>query len=301
MVTKKGSSAAKKRERQRRHQEDIRAKQYQLDLAKEACNQDMVCDSCATKQKTRMFCYFCSAVQKIFQCAECGRTKCMVADCMVSHAGRSATGLAMLGAICDFCEAPVCHSKRCLTTHACKCPIADAKCIECERTVYDHGGRMFKCATCESWICEDDQFEHQASCQVLESETGKCISCNRLGFWSCLRCKIAFCDNHVSSKLSRGPGASSSSGGSSSAHKGAPQCKKCGFELQESKMLSMSTRKHEFGRTTRDEATQGGWFSHRGDPDSDGPANDFGGLTVREDDSGDDHSEAEDSSAAESE
>ncbi len=31
-------------------------------------------------------------------------------------------GLGMVGAICDFCEAWVCHGKNCLSTHACKCP-----------------------------------------------------------------------------------------------------------------------------------------------------------------------------------
>ena len=53
----------------------------------------MVCDSCQNKQKNRAFCHFCTAVQRLPQCAECGRTKCMVADCTVSHAGKSATGL----------------------------------------------------------------------------------------------------------------------------------------------------------------------------------------------------------------
>ena len=77
--------------------QDIRARQFQIDLAKEACNQDMVCDTCSTKQKSRLFCYFCSAVQKTIQCAECGRTKCMVGDCAVPHPGRNATGeLALL-------------------------------------------------------------------------------------------------------------------------------------------------------------------------------------------------------------
>ena len=33
-----------------------------------------------------------------------------------------------------------------------------------------------QCATCDNWSCEDDQFEHQASCQVLESESNHCIS-----------------------------------------------------------------------------------------------------------------------------
>lgn len=38
------------------------------------------------------------------------------------------------------------------------------------------GGRVFQCSFCSQFLCEDDQFEHQASCQVLESENFKCIS-----------------------------------------------------------------------------------------------------------------------------
>ena len=72
------------------------------------------------------------------------------------------------------------------------------------------GGRIFRCAFCDCFLCEDDQFEHQASCQRLESEDLKCsyidlmmyyfpaycvivivgVSCNRLGQYSCLRCKV---------------------------------------------------------------------------------------------------------------
>lgn len=78
------------------------------------------------------------------------------------------------GAICDFCEAWICHGRKCLQTHACTCPLQDAVCIECERNVWDHGGRLFKCSFCTNFLCEDDQFEHQASCQVLESENYKC-------------------------------------------------------------------------------------------------------------------------------
>lgn len=36
------------------------------------------------------------------------------------------------------------------------------------------GGRIFSCSFCHNFLCEDDQFEHQASCQVLEAETFKC-------------------------------------------------------------------------------------------------------------------------------
>lgn len=46
---------------------------------------------------------------------------------------------------------------------------------------------MFKCSFCKGFLCEDDQFEHQAKCQVLDSENYKCGSCNRLGQWSCLQ------------------------------------------------------------------------------------------------------------------
>ena len=43
------------------------------------------------------------------------------------------------GAICDFCEAWVCHGRKCLSTHACACPLTDAECVDCERGVWDHG------------------------------------------------------------------------------------------------------------------------------------------------------------------
>lgn len=75
----------------------------------------------------------------------------------------------------------MCHGRRCLTSHACTCPLQDAVCIECERGVWDHGGRIFKCSFCNSFLCEDDQFEHQASCQVLESENFKC-KCFKFGY-----------------------------------------------------------------------------------------------------------------------
>lgn len=36
------------------------------------------------------------------------------------------------------------------------------------------GGRIFRCSFCQNFLCEDDQFEHQASCQILQAETFKC-------------------------------------------------------------------------------------------------------------------------------
>eukprot|EP00803_Ostreobium_quekettii_P008228 evm.model.scf_638.2 EVM.evm.TU.scf_638.2 scf_638:23522-31216(-) len=243
---KKGTAAQKKRLRNKSRQDAIRRGRGDVDLKTEACNQVMECSSCLQRQKNRAFCYFCDQLQPLPQCAECGKTKCMGGDCMVPHAGRHATGMSMVGAVCDYCEAFICHSKKCLQTHACRCPLAEVECVACERGVWEIGGRMFQCATCSEWVCEDDQFEHQASCQVLESETNHCMSCNRLGNWSCLRCKICFCDTHVKSKtmgvLKKGE---------------SYKCKKCSFQLQESKMLSMSTRTHDYGRQTRDEQESG--------------------------------------------
>lgn len=157
-------------------------------------------------------------------------------DCIVRHAGSFVTGLGMVGAICDFCEAWICHGRKCLQSHACSCPLRDAVCIECERDVWSHGGRVFKCCFCNSFLCEDDQFEHQAKCQVLESEDYKCKSCNKLGQYSCLRCKVCYCDEHIKRK------------GFKVEKNKSPPCPKCGFETAQTKDLSMSTRSHKFGR-----------------------------------------------------
>ena len=87
-----------------------------------------------------------------------------------------------------------------------------------------------------NFLCEDDQFEHQASCQVIEAESLKCQSCNKHGQYSCLRCKTCYCDDHVRRKGVK-------------YEKNQPiPCPKCGYETSETKALSMSTRTHKFGR-----------------------------------------------------
>ena len=57
-------------------------------------------------------------------------------DCVIKHVGQYTTGMQMVGAICDFCEAWVCHGKKCLQSHACACALRDSVCIECERGKY---------------------------------------------------------------------------------------------------------------------------------------------------------------------
>lgn len=160
-------------------------------------------------------------------------------DCVIKHTA-PATGMQMVGAVCDFCEAFVCHSRKCLTTHACECALREASekgCIECERDVYSHGGRVYRCCFCSSLICEDDQFEHQASCQVLESESYKCQSCNKMGQYSCLKCKICFCEDHVKRK-----------GVKYDKKDVSYPCPKCNYMTSETKDLSMSTRSIKYGR-----------------------------------------------------
>lgn len=42
--------------------------------------------------------------------------RCLGRDCCVPHGGKNVTGMALVGAVCDHCEAWVCHSRKCLTT-----------------------------------------------------------------------------------------------------------------------------------------------------------------------------------------
>lgn len=237
-MPKKKTGQRKKAEKQKLRQKEIRTAKDNITLAKYPCNAPMECEKCHRKQKNRAFCYFCQSLQRLPMCAQCGKLKCMLktGDCVIKHPGVFTTGMGMVGAICDFCEAWVCHGRRCLSTHACICPLQDAVCIECERGVWDHGGRIFRCSFCTNYLCEDDQFEHQASCQVLESESFKCQSCNKLGQYSCLRCKTCYCEDHVKRK-----------GFKYEKNKAIP-CPKCGYETSQTKDLSMSTRSHKFGR-----------------------------------------------------
>ncbi|KAL8573467.1 Zinc finger protein 330 [Nucella lapillus] len=258
-MPKKKTGARKKAEKQKERQRDIRNAQHDRDLATRFCNTLMECDSCKRSQKNRAFCYFCGALQRLPVCGQCGKSKCMLktGDCVVKHGGTFTTGLGMVGAICDFCEAWVCHGRKCLQTHACTCPLANAICFECKRAVLDHGGRIFKCSFCANFLCEDDQFEHQASCQVVEAENLKCLSCNRHGQYSCLRCKTCYCDDHVRRK-----------GVKYSKDQILP-CPKCGMETSEVKELSMSTRRYEYGRQQMDD--------DYGDDDGDDYAGAYGG------------------------
>lgn len=57
----------------------------------------MECDKCLRKQKSRAFCYFCSTVQRLPMCAQCGKQKCMSksGDCLIKH-NLFATGMGMV-------------------------------------------------------------------------------------------------------------------------------------------------------------------------------------------------------------
>ncbi|VDL82837.1 unnamed protein product [Nippostrongylus brasiliensis] len=216
-MPKKKTGQRKKAEKQRELQKKIRS--AERPLSEHPCNAQMQCDQCLRDQKSRAFCYFCSTICKLPTCAQCGKQKCM-----------AKTG---------DCIAFVCHGKKCLTTHACTCPLRNAECIECKRGVWDHGGRIFNCGYCLNFLCEDDQFEHQASCQQVYSENYKCLSCNRLGAYTCMRCKICFCDEHVRRK-----------GVAVVRSKDIP-CPKCNCPVKETKDYSVSVRRHEYGRQQR--------------------------------------------------
>lgn len=57
-----------------------------------------------------------------------------------------------------------------------------------------------------------------------------------MGEYSCLRCKICFCQEHIKRK------------GFKVDKNKEPPCPKCGFETSHTKDLSVSTRSHKFGR-----------------------------------------------------
>uniref|UniRef100_A0A0A9VYJ4 Zinc finger protein 330 n=2 Tax=Lygus hesperus TaxID=30085 RepID=A0A0A9VYJ4_LYGHE len=273
----KKTGQRKKAEKQKLRQKGIRTAKEHMDFGKFACNLAMECDKCKRKQKNRAFCYFCRSVQRLPVCGHCGKVKCLLktGDCVVKHPGVYTTGMAMVGAICDFCEAWVCHGRKCLSSHACTCPLQDAVCTECERGVWDHGGRIFKCSFCANFLCEDDQFEHQASCQVLEAENYKCQSCNKLGQYSCLRCKTCYCEDHVRRK-----------GFKYERNKAIP-CPKCGYETSYTKDLSMSVRTHKFGRQGK---------SGYDDDDDEGESSQYGSFShYRDGNSVDDESDSDDS------
>ncbi|XP_038056791.1 zinc finger protein 330 homolog [Patiria miniata] len=256
-MPKKKTGARKKAEKQKERQREIRKGTEQRQIVQWPCNFTMECDKCGRRQKNRAFCYFCNAVQKLPVCGHCAKVKCMQksGDCVIKHPGQFTTGLGMVGAVCDFCEAFICHGRKCLTTHACECPLTDLECKECERGVWEHGGRIFKCSFCDSALCEDDQFEHQAMCQQVEAESLKCASCNRLGQYSCLRCKICFCEDHVKRKGFK-------------YSRGEPiPCPKCSYDTKETKELSMSTRKVAYGRQSNDAGA--GSYSYTYDDDDD--------------------------------
>ncbi|MES1912757.1 MAG: hypothetical protein MHM6MM_004982 [Cercozoa sp. M6MM] len=232
-MVKKKTGARKKLERRKQRQREEATRE--VDIAELPCNAEMVCDHCQRRQKNRAFCYFCSALQRLPQCAQCGRIKCQGADCLpgCKHT-RNVTGVEFVGAICDFCEAWVCHSRKCIVEHSCPCPLDGAECVECSRPLSRVGGRFFKCVSCAKWLCADDQMEHQASCQVLDDDNFGCRSCNRVGTVACLRCKICYCDEHA-----RAPGIP------------LGKCKKCLASTKAVSDLSLSARTHEFGRQSR--------------------------------------------------
>jgi len=74
-------------------------------------------------------------------CGHCGKVKCMLktGDCIIKHGSVFTTGMGMVGAICDHCEAWICHGRKCLQVHGCACPLQEAVCAECQRSVWDHG------------------------------------------------------------------------------------------------------------------------------------------------------------------
>ena len=90
--------------------------------------------------------YDCSLASPRRQCCHSFAVATIVNYWLHGAAGSGADVAALCGrqgAICDFCEAWVCHGRKCLQTHACGCALREALCTECRRDVWDHGGRLY--------------------------------------------------------------------------------------------------------------------------------------------------------------
>ena len=108
------------------------------------------------------------------------------------------------------------------------------------------------------------------------------LSCNKLGQYSCLRCKICFCEDHVRRK------------GVKYDNRQKLPCPKCGFDTEETKQLSMSTRSHKYGRQ------QGAYVYEEEDEATGGPSASYGDYEFDdEDDIDDDDDDEEDEDESE--
>ena len=132
---------------------------------------------------------------------------------------------------------------------------------------------------------------------MVEAENLKCQSCNRHGQYTCLRCKICFCEDHVRRKGVK-------------YEKNQPlPCPKCGYETVETKAMAMSTKAHKFGRQQQayggdddDDDYGGGYGASGGDYGGyygGGEDSTFGGYY--DDDSCDDYEDEEDEEQEEEE
>jgi hypothetical protein len=137
------------------------------------------------------------------------------------------------------------------------------------------GGRFFQCATCHGWLCEDDQAEHQSKCTVLETESYKCGSCSRFGVWSCLKCKVCFCDTHYKGNVPTAKGEE-------------PKCKKCATPLSVTKNLPISTKSYKYGRKKSGKLTADTGAGATDSKAADGDSKADGAGSDDDDDGGDD-------------
>lgn len=206
-----------------------------------ACNDAMKCEDCGEIQRNRAVCFFCKSLQRNFACVQCKRTECpdlLFGSCVIRHFDGGLKDFEFVGAICDFCELWICHSKNCLDTHACDCPMKRAACVECKRDSWDLSCQMYKCGFCDLFLCEDDQLQHQAQCQVLDSPDYKCKSCNRHGHYSCLKCKVSYCDVHVRRK------------GVTYDIMSPFPCPKCSTNTFVTKDISVTAKSYKYGKGT---------------------------------------------------
>ncbi|ENN71053.1 hypothetical protein YQE_12264, partial [Dendroctonus ponderosae] len=259
-MPKKKTGQRKKAEKQRLRQKEIRTAKENVQLAQHPCNSLMECEKCNRKQKSRAFCYFCQSIQRLPVCAQCGKMKCMLktGDCVIRHAGVFTTGMAMV-VRCNlrFLRSLGVPWKEMLAVACLHLPSTRSRLLGVRKRrlgAWRADFPMLILRRCSGFFVKMTSLNIKplarcwsrritsVSLQATRYKPGsgnlfvKGQSCNKLGQYSCLKCKTCYCEDHVKRK-----------GFKYEKNKGIP-CPKCGYETSQTKDLSMSTRSHKFGR-----------------------------------------------------
>uniref|UniRef100_A0A1I8FFW0 DUF2116 family Zn-ribbon domain-containing protein n=1 Tax=Macrostomum lignano TaxID=282301 RepID=A0A1I8FFW0_9PLAT len=166
-MPKKKTGQRKKSEKQRERQRAIRDR----DVGGHAAIRGT---PAAGRQKVRAFCYFC-APARCRPAPPDGKQKCLskTGDCVIKHGANHVSGLAMVGAICDFCEAWVWSRPQMPGNSRLRLSAAaTGECAECQRGVWEARRAGLPVLILRAGTCARmTSLSTRPRCQRLDSES----------------------------------------------------------------------------------------------------------------------------------